>query len=290
MADLISLDRAVLQLPAAPEDDYPVIAACISAASGVIETYCNRTFAKANYDELHTVVGPTCSIWVNNPPILDVQAVRTSEMPAIYIQCNDPQNIVQLASVDVTSTAVILKKVVNNVTVTNQTFTFASYPTFAALATAINALGNGWQATQPQQFSQWQTADLTTNQTGRSALNISCPLCVYWYSTYGHRVNKPLGEIWVPGGPAVGYQTYRVMYSGGFADVPEEIQQACAELVQLTYGVRNMNPLMLTETLDKYSYTRASLINFDLLSITSKKALNQHKVHRFTTEGVPAKE
>ena len=68
--DLISLDRALLQVPSVGEPDYPTVAAMISAASDVIETYCNRVFARRTWDELHSVVGPTCSVWVNNPPIL----------------------------------------------------------------------------------------------------------------------------------------------------------------------------------------------------------------------------
>lgn len=289
--DLITLDRALLQLPNAPDSDYPIIAAGISAASSVIETYCNRVFAQATYDELHTVVGPTCSLWVNNPPILDVVAVRNSELPAIYIQCNDPSNIVQLATVDVTSSAVVLKKIQNNVVVTNATFSFVSYPTFTDLHTAVNALGNGWVSTLPQQFSQWQTADLTTNQTGRSARNISCPLTVYWYYLYGYKVNKPLGEIYIPGGPYFGHQVYRITYSGGYVEIPEEIQQATAELVQLIYFQRNINPMMMSETLDKYSYTRMLPVKwFDQLSVTSQLALQQNKVHRYTVEGTPAKE
>jgi hypothetical protein len=288
MADLIALDRALAQLPDASETDYPVIAALVSAASGVVEKYCNRTFARAAYDELHTVVGPTLSIWVNNPPIVDVTAVRNGEMPALYVLLRDPQNQTQAGLVDVTGTAVVLTRTYAAVTTTS-TFPFADYPTFTDLAAGINALGNGWTATLPNQFALWRTDDLTTNQTGRSARNISLPMLVFWYGLAGFRANKHLGEVIVPGGPIRGPQIYRVTYTGGYTDVPEPVQQACAELVQLTFATRRANPLMTSETLDKYSYTRASAASFDLLSVTSKMALNQHKVHRLTVAGVNAK-
>jgi hypothetical protein len=82
-----------------------------------------------------------------------------------------------------------------------------------------------------------------------------------------------------------------VTYTGGFSDVPESIQQACAELVQATYLSKNRNPLLQSETLDKYSYVNAVPVNWwNMLSPASQLALQQYKVHRFTVSGVPAKE
>lgn len=278
MADLLSLDRALAQLPNVGESDYPVVAALVSACSGVIETHCNRTFAQATYDELYHGTG-TPYLFVDNPPIRQVVAVRTSPLPAIFIQYADPQNQTQVANVGVTSTAVVLTKLYNGTTTTN-TFTFTAYPTFTALAAGINAV-SGWSATVPSQFALWATNDLAVQAPGTfSARNMSVPLTVYWYGLSQFRYNAELGELYTPGGWVPGYQNYRVTYTGGYADIPEEVQQACAELVQLTYASRNANPLMQSETLDKYSYTRAATNSFDLLSATSKMALAQYKVHR----------
>lgn len=290
MSDLITLERALLQLPNAPTSANTLIADCISACSDVINTYCFRNFAQATYDEIHSVTGPTTSIWVNNPPIIDVVGVRNSELPALYVQCADPLTQTQLATVDVTSTAVVVKKIFNNVVVTNATFDFVTYPTFTELAAGINALGNNWSAVLPQQFAKWATSDLTTNQSGRSARNISLPLTVFWYGLVGFKVNKVTGEIILPY-PYPGYQNYRITYVGGFATVPDAIQQACAELVQLTYLTLFANPLMQSETIDRYSYTKAvSQQTFGQLSETSRRALNFYRVPRFTIEGVPAQQ
>jgi hypothetical protein len=285
---LTTLERVLLQIPTATTDDYPLLTTLILVASGVIEAKCNRTFAQATYDELHGPIGPTCSIWVNNPPVSDVIAVRNTLFPAIYVTCADPTSQVQFATVDVTPTAVVLKKMFDNVLVTNQTFSFASYPTFAELGSAIDGLGNSWSTTVPNQFIKWQTSDLTTNQSGRSARNVSLPLCVYWWYLWDHKVNKDIGEIYAPGGPVPGYQNYRVAYIGGYATVPEEIQQACCELVQLMFNFRGLNPLMQSETLDRYSYTRMVPNWWDLLSLGSKLAIQQYTIHRFSVSGVPA--
>jgi hypothetical protein len=290
MSQLTTLASVQLQIPNAPSSDDTLLSNLITVASAVIETYCNRTFAQATYDELHSVIGPTCSMWVNNSPVTDLVALRSSELPAIYIQCNDPSNQCQFAIVNVTSTGVTLQKMFNNVLVTNQTFSFTSYPTFASLEAGINALGNGWVATQPNQFALWQTSDLTTNQTGKSARNIFCPLTVYWYYHWGQKVNKDLGLIEMNGGAMPGYQVYRVTYTGGYATIPPEISQACNELVQILYSSRNLDLNLDTEALDKYSYTRAAENSFKLLSLASKLAIAQYKAHRFTVQGVPATE
>lgn len=288
--DLISPDRALLQLPNVGDDQYPSVAAGISACSEVIENWCNRSFAEAVYDELHTIIGPTSSIWVNNPPISSIDSVRSSELPAFFIQFNDTANIYQRATVGITPTAVVLKTTINNTTTTTS-FLIASYPTMTALFNAVNVLGGGWVATgMNSQLAQWQTADLTTNYGTRSARNLSCPMSVFWYYLGNYKSNFELGEVHVPG-VYPGYQIFRVTYTGGFADVPESIQQACAELVQATYLSRKRNPLMQSETLDKYSYTTMVPVNwYNLLSPASQLALQQYKVHRFTVSGVPAKQ
>lgn len=289
MAALTNIDRVRQQIPGLCPADYPYINNLINAASSVIETKCNRTFAQASYDELHGPIGPTQSIWVNNPPIVDLTALRSQPMPAIYVTCADPNTQTQFATVDVTPTAVVLKKMLNNVLVTNASLSFVAYPTFTDLGVAINALGNNWSALVTQQFALWQTAELCTNQTGRSARSVSLPLSVFWWYLWEQRTNKDIGEIHIPGMPARGYQNYRVQYTGGYATIPEEIQQAVCELVQLMWSYKGINPLMQSESLDKYSYTRMVPNWWDLLSLVSKLAVQQYTVHRFVISGVPSK-
>jgi len=144
MADLISYEYAKQQLPNAPETDRAVIQQMIASASGVVETYCRRTFAKATYDELHTVTGWSQYLFVKNPPISQVYSVRSGQMPALYIQHPDPQSQIQEASVTVTETGVVLKRIYNAATTTH-TLLFATYPTFEVLADAINALNDQWR-------------------------------------------------------------------------------------------------------------------------------------------------
>ena len=280
--DLISLDRAKAQLLAAPDCDDALLAALITAASNVIETDCSRSFSQATFDERMDGTG-TPYLYVSNPPIQNVLSVRTGQLPAVYLLFTDATNTVQSATVDVTNSAIVLSTVYAGDTTTN-TFTFSSFPTFGSFSTAVNALpvqaAGRWTTTQPPQFAQWQTSDLSSDLGSWSARNLSVSLNVYWYAMPHFRYAASRGEIYSGGGFVPGYQNYRVRYVGGFAEVPEEIQQACAELVQLTYGTLRANPLMSAETLDRYSYTRAAKTSYDQLSVTAKKAIQQHKIYR----------
>lgn len=279
MANLINLQRALQQTPDAQECNYPAINNMIAAASEVIEARCRRTFAQATYDELHDFQQWTPYLYVNNPPIASVEYVRWGLTPALQIQFNDTNNNTQAATVEVTSTGITLRKLFNNSTTTN-TFTFAAYPTFGVLLTAIN-LVSGWQATQSSNFQYWQTSDLTSNVYGTySARNATVCLNVYWQYFNYFKTNSELGEIHSPGGFGKGYQTYRVKYVGGYEEIPDSIQQACAELVQVMYKSTTANPLMQSETLDKYSYTKAATTGFDQLSAASKLAIWQHTIHK----------
>lgn len=278
MANLIDLDRALSQIPNAPPADYGVIGEIVSACSAVVENYCRRTFAQATYDELLHGTGTTY-LDVSNPPITKVISVRTGQLPAIQIQCNDPTNQTQLATVDVTSSAVVLTRTYNAVTTTT-TFSFASYPTFATLGTAVNALGSGWTATVNTQFALWMTSDMTESQGSFSARNMTVPLMVYWWSLPFFKVDQEQGEIYSGSGFVQGYQAYRVTYIGGYDPIPDDIQQAVAELTQLVYVARKQNPSMQSETLGAYSYTRAATTSLDLLSPAAKMALTARKLMR----------
>jgi hypothetical protein len=269
---LISPERAQLQIPNATldEDD---LANLINACSAVVENYCNRKFASQDFDELiYGTDDP--NILVNNPPITQVKGVRINPLPAIWITNTSPS--VSVATVTATSTAVVLYRV-NSGEPTTNTLTFAENVTFADLGAAVNALGNGWSATVSNQFATWATSDLTP-QGAFGAKSLNASLLVYWWYLPYERVNYVLGEIYAPGVFMQGYQNVRVQYVGGYATVPDEIQQVTAELVQATYASRRMTPGLTSESLDKYSYSRVATASLDQLSVSAKQTLNYYKL------------
>ena len=269
--DLTTIDRARSQCSGA---DDVTLATLVSAASLAVERYCRRSFWQAGYDELHHG-GGLPYLFVDCPPVISVQAVRTGPMSACYLT-NTTANA-QAATVDVQPDRLVLTMVANAVT-TATPFTWASYPTVGALAAAVNASGHGWQATLSDRFAGWATADLRPEQSGLSARQQTAPLSVYFDYLGGYRVNEETGELHHPGGFWPGYLNYRIQYTGGYPDIPDDLQHAVCELVQLAYASRNANPLMQSETLDRYSYSRAATNGLEQLSWLSKQTLNAYKL------------
>ena len=55
-----------------------------------------------------------------------------------------------------------------------------------------------------------------------------------------------------------GRRNIRVVYTAGYATVPEDVQLAAAELAKEVYGKAQRDPTLLSETIGSYSYTQAA--------------------------------
>lgn len=271
MSDLVTIERARDYAPGATDTQ---LALLVSAASRAAERYCSRRFAAGVYDELVTGTGHP-SVFVQNPPIRRVVAVRTSAMPACWVTNDD--TTCQAATVDVRPDRLTLTKVANGTTQTVD-LTWQQYPTFAALVPAVNAAGGGWRATLADRFAGWATADLRPELGSFSARQLQAALSVHWYYLPGFQVDELAGEIVGPGGFPDAYQGVRVQYEGGYPDAPDDLQLAVCELVQLAHAQTRLNPAVQSETLDRYSYTRATEQGFERLSSLARKTLNAYRM------------
>jgi hypothetical protein len=175
-----------------------------------------------------------------------------------------------------------LLRVASGVSVTDGTPTFAGNATVGTMIAAINALGNGWVA-QTTGYDAWPSADLycpngvsggdSPNPSGQGALTAAgqfAELKLHTYELAGYQLDQrrgwllraipytdpellhPEDLIW-----PVGINNFRVQYTAGFATVPEDIQEACAELVATWFQQRGQNLNMQSEdTASTYKYTR----------------------------------
>jgi hypothetical protein len=300
--DLIDVDRARQNLPASVNTDEPTIATFITAASRAIEKYCRREFVQETYDELYNGTGDRRLI-LNRFPLLSVQSVRYRPVTVLKVINNnypgDP-----IARVSVTSTGLTLVRVHNGVLLTDGTPTFAVNPTITALEAAINALGNGW-TTADQGYGQWPSADLYCPngvsggdsslpgaQGALTAAGQSAELKLHTYELAGYQLDQKRGWllraipytdpellhpedlIW-----PVGINNFRVQYTAGFATVPEDVQEACAELVATWFQQRGQNLNMQSEdTASTYKYTR--YMATQALPPAVCALLNPYRLHR----------
>jgi hypothetical protein len=242
--DLITLARAKQDIQSIIDTSQDaLLTTLITAVSRAIEKYCRRDFVQTTYDELYNGNGDR-RLLLRQYPILSVQSVRYRPVTALKITnslANTPQ-----ARVSVTATGLTLVTITSGVT-TTQTVTFAGNLTLAALAAAVNALGNGWSA-QSTGYDTWPSSDLRAPQGALTAAGQFAELKLHTYELAGYQIDEnrgwllraipytdpellhPEDLIW-----PVGISNFRIQYTAGYATVPESVQEACAQWVSEGY-------------------------------------------------------
>jgi hypothetical protein len=259
--DLITAARAVVNLPGVSAGDSSV-ATLVTAASRAVQKYCRRYFVSTAFDELYSGNGQR-RLFLRQIPILSVESVRYRPVTVLTAQNTDTTTN-QQARVSVTSTGLALKRVASGTATTN-TLTFAGNATLTALANAIAALGGGWTAQvvgDANNYGKWPSADLYCPQgptagdfdatyAGQGALTAwgqNAELKMHTYELAGYQIADrggwllraipytdpellhPEDLVW-----PVGVNNLRVQYTAGFTTVPEDVQEAAAELVASWY-------------------------------------------------------
>jgi hypothetical protein len=297
--DLITNARAVVNLPNSTSSDTSTINTLITAASRAIEKYCRRDFVQTTYDELYNGTGDRRLV-LRQYPLLSVQSVRYRPVTGLKI-INNLANTPQ-ARVTVTSTGLSLVTVTSGVA-TTQTVTFAGNASLANLQAAVNALGTGWSA-QSEGYDAWPSADLycpngiagsagpqASTQGALTAAGQFAELKLHTYELAGYQLDPrrgwllraipytdpellhPEDLIW-----PVGINNFRVQYTAGYATVPEDVQEACAELVASWFQQRGRD--LSLESEDTASTYRYRAIDFDQLPKRIEALLKPYRQHR----------
>jgi hypothetical protein len=264
MSDLITSARAKYSINQASfsgaEDT--TIAALVTAVSKAIQKYCRRDFASATYDELYNGT-PHDRLLLRQFPILSVQRVAYGPTPVLRIKNTSSSN--QRATVSVTSTGLTLVRVASGTTTTDTSVTWAGNATLSAVATAVNALGNGWSAQViDSTFNNRASADLRAILGAYNVANnanADLRMHINELSSFGIDANRGwlLRDGWEwfnlfhddsrvlcwDGGP----QYWRVIYTAGFATVPDDVQEAAAEWVAALFWTTKRDPGLTHEAI-----------------------------------------
>jgi hypothetical protein len=268
--DLINTTRAGYNLPASPNNT--VVNALITACSLAITRYCKRQFVQQTYDELYNGRGERALV-LRNYPLLSVQSVRYRPVTVLKITNNQNANV--QARVSVTSTGIKLVRVNAGVTSTDTSTAFATYATLTTCANNINSLGNGWSAQvvgDSTNYGSWPSQDLYcpngisgTNDPGvegQGALQCVAgsfaELKMHTYELQGWQPDTrqgwpvraipytdpellhPEDLIW-----PVGVNNFRIQYTAGYASIPDDVQEACAEWLAQLYNLALRDPALL---------------------------------------------
>jgi hypothetical protein len=274
MPDLITLARAAQNptLAALAASNPGYLASLISAASDSVRQNCRRQLTLSSFTEYHGG-----GIYIREPlrlreyPVAEVMRVAASPRPALLVQNVDAATN-QRATVETTAAGVRLVRIASAV-LTSTDLPYATYPTVAALAGAINVLGNGWSATIRNDFANWPSADFKPLQGAVSALlggrdlemysEIVQPFTAWPYSAgeaqwddgfqsaAGWRLDEETGELF--GRFPRGQLNIRIDYRAGYASIPQAVQEACVQVVQDLYQAGLVNNTLKKATLGSSS-------------------------------------
>lgn len=241
MADLISLSRAKdgINKASFTSAEEARLTRLITAASKAIKRYCRREFDSQNFDELYDGSGGRLLL-LDQYPILSVS--RVAGRPTTVLTVTNTATANQRASVAVTSTGLTLTRVASGVTSSN-TITWTSNTTLTAVHNAINALGNGWSATLgSESFGNYASADLRAPQGALNALNVQAPLKIHLEELNDFSIAPDGGWLERSGGWECGLGNWRIVYTAGYATVPEDVQEACVQWVAALWWQTLDNP------------------------------------------------
>jgi hypothetical protein len=270
LPDLIDLDFARQHIPTSVDTDEPAIATLITSASQAVRRYCRRDFNQQTYDELYNGLGDRRLV-LRQYPILSLQSVRYRPVVVLKIQntlANTP-----IARVLVTNVGLTLTWTTSGVVNTNTSVTYTANPTIIAMQNAVNALGNGWSAVGAG-YDQWPSADIycpngVSGSSGALPASVGAltaagqfaELRMHTYELAGYQTDQrrgwllraipytdpellhPEDLIWPPG-----INNFRIQYTAGYATIPEDVQEACAELVQSWFVQRGRDLTLARES------------------------------------------
>jgi hypothetical protein len=257
MADLITTARAKYNLnnlsTTAAEDT--TLAALVTACSKAIRKYCRREFDSQPFDELYDGTG-TPRLTLRQFPVISV--ARVAYAPTVVLRITNTSASNQRATVAVTSSGLTLVRVASGVVSTDTSVTFAGNVTLGAVATAVNALGNGWSAAVvDSSYSNRASADLRALQGAFNAKDVQAELRIHLLELTDYEIETATGRLvretnafsWDEGhvwGGGLNY--WRVIYTAGFATVPEDVQEACAQWVAALFWQTKRDPGLSQET------------------------------------------
>lgn len=276
-----------------------ILSTLITAASREIIRYCNRQFALTTYTDILTPEGTRqdrgepASAKLSAFPVQSITSVLTNRSTVLTIK-NTNTTTNQFASVaftltgdveylDLVYTGLTLSRMASGVTTTN-TLTFAANVTLGALATAINAIGGGWNATVQSNYSLYPSASLVGVREPKNALSNGACLDLFTTPADSYDIDRASGIMRCYGntgggiggfygafgdafegtggyGGSMGWGQYQLTYAAGWSTIPENLQQVCAEVVKGMYARLDGDPSLKSETADKYSYTLRDVIS-----------------------------
>lgn len=225
--------------------------ALITAASRMVERYCDRQFISVTYTEVHS--GRSGGfISLDAYPVTGTPRVRVAT-PVMEIRNTDTTNN-EIAHVSFGSTSVTVHRTNASGSASNSVIAYSGCATIGLLGAAIEALGNGWDVTVESDYTGIPPADIRHSQGTLDALNDTAQIEA-WVDFNGYqRTDNSDYAATVWGDFPEGTLNLQVIYLGGYSSIPEDVQLATADIVLGMHRGMTRDSTLRSEKLGDYSY------------------------------------
>ena len=242
---LTSLANLKSYLGITSSSDDTILEKSIDRASDIAERYMGRKILSRAYVEWRDTYGQE-RIRLFQYPASIIRFVGIGYNAAITVGATNPLD--PAVSVTVSDSAIILYRQVAAGTETTTTLTFATYPTTALMATAINATTG---------FSGSVVLDLPSRyirrMSGRTLRNATVNLEAPDQAMEDYLADLDSGVVY--GRQLTGYRSVLIDYTAGYATTPDDIEQAVLMIAASLFQGRKRDPNIASESLGGYSYS-----------------------------------
>jgi hypothetical protein len=188
----------------------------------VIQNYCRRTFESTTYSKERYNGTGTKKLSLRQSPIVSLDRLSIGVRDVLRVKNTSEYS---MASISVTNTGIrLVKDGIANVTVT-----FENYTTLATLASAISAIGNGWEAVVvSSQYNNFSSQELL-EVMGLNAISSNWVyLSIPEDAEYSFEVDKAKGIIYRGASFPVGFRNIIIDYEAGYASaaIPADLALA----------------------------------------------------------------
>jgi hypothetical protein len=249
--------------------DDAVLEKAIDRATARIESYMGRNVKERTYAEWRSGAGVS-AIRLHQWPVTQVAGVLTGAYAALVVGASDASDIRASISINQetgTPAAVLTRTTAAGITTTTA-LSFATYPTTAALATAIGATP-GFTCTLGKNLRTLQlrpraAGDVVLATVTLFAADTSSEY-TYDYDTGRLEIDQSWWAYWPleRGIMPDAVKSVLIEYTAGYSTIPDDLEQACIEVAAMMYRDRRRDAGLASESLGDYSYTRANRAEVD---------------------------
>lgn len=245
----------------------------INQASIMFERATGRRFSSSTYIERYDGYNERY-VTLRNYPVIKLHEIRHGSDTAFNVRYSGAAIVARVETYTDTEGAnggLRLYSITAAGTETTTDLTFALYPTFSTMKTAID-LVSGWTCTlgTSDGLTKW-----IVPRSGSDAKNYSVEFVYPGTSVTDVRIDYTSGtaswgltddkRYYITGdddfqGSPLGYRNLMVNYTAGYATIPGDIQKLINDIVALSYASSLVNPALKSEKLGDWSYTLADVV------------------------------